>query len=251
MKLGDKMVKIQLFESPLYVDGSCDQHNTKCGGFAVIQAEWDDSHTRDDENIIACGARENTTNNEMELTGIYMAVKWIHGRGIEIPQEIRSDSQYAINCVTNWYKNWQKNGWKTSSGKPVQNRELIQKIVRLLEQHDNITFSHVKGHADDEWNEFADIVANDCRAAIENGVEIPDRDEFPDREEEGGENSPLHILHEIEIDDKYIIAVKTIDVEMIKNLKNMGFKSIEISGIWKENFGLNKGEYIEIICKRE
>lgn len=222
----------------LYTDGSC---SNQIGGYAVVLEglESKDEIPAKHNHLVKCGNKSNTTNNEMELMGIQVAVEFAKEITKADKIIILSDSEYSVKSCTIWYKNWQKNGWKTSSRKPVQNQELIKSIIRILEENPKIELQHVKGHNGDKWNEFADEMANQARQA------------FQETEEEGGENSPLHILHEIEIDDKYVIAAKTIDVEMIKNLNNMGFKSIEISGIWKENFGLNKGEYIEVICKRE
>lgn len=42
------------------------------------------------------------------------------------------DSQYAMNAVTKWLPGWKRNGWKTSAGKPVANRELVVGIDELM-----------------------------------------------------------------------------------------------------------------------
>ena len=52
---------------------------------------------------------------------------------------------YSINCITKWYKSWEKNNWKKSDGKPVDNLQLIQKIHYYYKLLD-ITFVHVKAH---------------------------------------------------------------------------------------------------------
>ena len=45
---------------------------------------------------------------------------------------IYSDSSYLVNCFQQgWHKNWVKNGWKTSQKKPVENRELWEKLLSL------------------------------------------------------------------------------------------------------------------------
>ena len=44
---------------------------------------------------------------------------------------------------------WKKNGWKTSSKKPVKNRELWIKVDQLNQYHD-ITWCWVKGTVDIE-----------------------------------------------------------------------------------------------------
>ena len=32
---------------------------------------------------------------------------------------IFTDSEYSLNSLTKWYKNWENNGWLTSTGNPV------------------------------------------------------------------------------------------------------------------------------------
>lgn len=59
---------------------------------------------------------------------------------------IVSDSMYAINCVTKWFKEWRKNNWITSLGKPVENRDLVQEIVQTIEARE-----HYGSHTDFKW----------------------------------------------------------------------------------------------------
>lgn len=84
---------------------------------------------------------------------------------------IFTDSKYAIDCVSNWYINWQKNGWVTAARKPVENKDLIQDIRELIENRDKsgkqTLFSWVKGHNNDPGNTAADKLAlNGARANI-------------------------------------------------------------------------------------
>ena len=59
---------------------------------------------------------------------------------------IYSDSSYLVNCFQQgWHKNWVKNGWKTSQKKPVENRELWEKLLSLSEGQ-TIEYYLVKGH---------------------------------------------------------------------------------------------------------
>jgi ribonuclease HI len=61
--------------------------------------------------------------------------------------EIYSDSMYCINSVTVWYKNWEKNGWKNAKNEDVKNKEIIQKILELIEErNNNCFFYYVKAH---------------------------------------------------------------------------------------------------------
>ena len=60
--------------------------------------------------------------------------------------EVFSDSSYVMNCFREkWYVGWLKNDWKTSSKKPVENRDLWEKLLALVNEH-QISFYRVKGH---------------------------------------------------------------------------------------------------------
>ena len=76
---------------------------------------------------------------------------------------IVTDSRYAIDCVTTWHVNWRKNGWKTSAGKAVENRDLVENILGRVEDRNAIgsqtNFEWVKGHANDPGNVAADQLA--------------------------------------------------------------------------------------------
>ncbi|CBZ51457.1 putative ribonuclease H [Neospora caninum Liverpool] len=50
-----------------------------------------------------------------------------------IDVRICTDSVYAVRCVTEWVSAWKANGWRTSAGTEVRNRDLIVKIHELLE----------------------------------------------------------------------------------------------------------------------
>jgi ribonuclease HI len=44
---------------------------------------------------------------------------------------IMSDSKYAIKCINEWIYKWCANGWKTSAGYEVANRDLIERMSEL------------------------------------------------------------------------------------------------------------------------
>jgi len=71
-----------------------------------------------------------------------------------------SDSTYAINCLTIWHKNWERNGWLTPLGPPVKNRELIQEILAKMKTKRFVRFQKVKAHSGDPYNTIADFAAN-------------------------------------------------------------------------------------------
>lgn len=100
------------------------------------------------------------TNQRAELTAVLRALE-------SIPDtqncELRTDSQYTINCVTSWYKNWMKNGWRNSKGEDVSNQDLIVAIRKKIDARDGraaeTKFVWVKGHGTDEGNIAADMLA--------------------------------------------------------------------------------------------
>lgn len=77
--------------------------------------------------------------------------------------QIVTDSNYAINCCEVWYKGWQKNGWKTTGGGPVLNKDLVVAIRELIDERDEngaaTEFQWIKGHSADLGNEAADKLA--------------------------------------------------------------------------------------------
>lgn len=125
------------------------------------------------------GSRQ--TNQRAELTAILRALE-IAPRHRDVT--IFTDSQYAINCVTQWFINWRRNNWMTSSQKPVENRDLVESILEKIEEREGLKvktlFEWVKGHNHDTWNEEADRLAvnganigvSEKKAAL--GQDIPD-----------------------------------------------------------------------------
>jgi ribonuclease HI len=72
---------------------------------------------------------------------------------------VQSDSAYVVNAHRQgWLGTWQRNGWRTSARKPVENQDLWQQLLAAEEQHE-ITWELVKGHAGHELNERADVLA--------------------------------------------------------------------------------------------
>ncbi len=100
------------------------------------------------------------TNQRAELTAVLRALQTA-GKGQSV--QIFTDSKYAISCVTEWYRGWIRNGWKTSLNEEVQNQDLIKAIRRLIDARDKATsktlFHWVRGHAGNAGNVAADQLA--------------------------------------------------------------------------------------------
>ncbi len=107
------------------------------------------------------GGKENhTTNNRMELTAAIGALSCIDLTLHPTPYILLlyTDSSYLINGITKWLESWIKNDWKTSTKKPVENKDLWQKLAALVKSK-GIEWIYVAGHAGAVGNERCDEIA--------------------------------------------------------------------------------------------
>lgn len=116
-----------------------------------------------------CRAEIGTTNQRMELIAAAEALEYLFHNEIAAPFDrviVYTDSAYLHNCVTQkWYINWQNNGWRNSKKEPVANRDLWERLVKYFEMPE-VEFVKVKGHADNEWNNYVDALAQGASANI-------------------------------------------------------------------------------------
>ena len=132
----------------IYTDGAC-SGNPGPGGWAVIIL------VNDEIKEMFFGSDKNTTNNQMELLAPIKAIQKFKKKS-EI--SIFTDSTYVRDGITTWIKKCEKNKWKTSSKKPVKNKELWKKLKNLSSKH-SIKWIWVKGHAQDKYNNLVDELA--------------------------------------------------------------------------------------------
>ncbi len=132
----------------IYIDGAC-SNNPGIGGWGVVILE------NDNDPIFLKGGENETTNNRMELTATIKALQ--HFKSSE-ELTLVTDSKYVKDGIQSWIANWKKNGWKTTSKKPVKNKELWLELDSEISKH-NINWEWVKGHAGDTYNEKADFLA--------------------------------------------------------------------------------------------
>jgi ribonuclease HI len=80
---------------------------------------------------------------------------------------IITDSQYLRNGITDWIRNWKRNGWKSSSGKPVKNADLWRRLDELVLKHE-VTWEWVPAHAGYRENEIVDALAKEAMGKSNN-----------------------------------------------------------------------------------
>ena len=142
----------------VYVDGACLKHGTPQAS-AGIGVFWSD---KNDLNCSKVVTGDKHTNQIAELQAATEAIKISTQEGFHSGLEIYTDSKYVINGITDWINEWKKNGWKNSSGEPVENRGHwlnLDAARNNYEQHGKIVWTHVRGHSGIHGNEEADRLA--------------------------------------------------------------------------------------------
>ena len=144
----------------VYTDGAC-SNNGRHGAAASYACVFPDRPA--DSFGSPLPAEENQTNQTAELYGLYQGA--LQAREFAWTEvTLFTDSMYSKNCLTTWYSKWKRNGWKTSEGKDVIHRVLLEKILGVLEQFESYTITHVPAHTGgtdehSKWNDVADRMA--------------------------------------------------------------------------------------------
>ncbi len=104
------------------------------------------------------GFDTDTTNNRMELLACIEALKNLK-ESCEV--SVHTDSAYLFNAYDKkWIESWKNRGWRKADKKPLENIDLWQTLDTLVANH-NVRFFKVKGHADNEYNNRADLLATE------------------------------------------------------------------------------------------
>lgn len=139
----------------MYTDGSC-RGNPGPGGYACLLL-YTDADGAIHEKVLTKGYK-NTTNNRMELLAVVSGLEALK-RPCKVT--VYSDSQYIVNALTKgWLDKWRENGWYKDARRKqkAKNQDLWQRYLLASEGH-IITYSWVKGHADNELNNRCDQLA--------------------------------------------------------------------------------------------
>lgn len=132
----------------IYCDGSC-LRNPGPGGYGCIVR-----YNGIEEKEFS-GGEPDTTNNRMELFGAIVGLE-----SLKSPCQVTviTDSQYLARGMAEWVDGWRNNGWVTSAGKSVLNRDLWERLIVLSAPHD-IKWVWVKGHGGHPLNARCDALA--------------------------------------------------------------------------------------------
>lgn len=137
-----------------YTDGSC-IGNPGPGGWGVH------IETPDGRVVEAGGGEIRTTNNRMELRAAIEALR-LTADSSEVT--VVTDSQYVRRGILEWVAGWQRNGWRTSTGKPVENQDLWRELAALAGPR--VDWQWTRGHAGTPGNERCDEIAGAFSSGI-------------------------------------------------------------------------------------
>lgn len=133
----------------IWTDGSSINYNGKWFGGCGVLLRY-----KNKEKEISEPFRD-FTNNMAELNSIIIGLQSLK---FKCKVKVLTDSNYSLQCVNSWIPKWYSNGWKTSKGEDVKNKDLIVKLYNLCQYHE-VDFIKVKAHSGIEDNERVDKLA--------------------------------------------------------------------------------------------
>lgn len=144
----------------LYTDGASSGNPGPGGYGAILQCAGLEKELS--------GGFARTTNNRMELMAVIVgleAIKWENAL-----VNVYSDSTYVVKAINEgWLENWERKAFKK-----VKNPDLWQRFLAVYRRH-RVTFTWVKGHADNPLNERCDRLAVAAGAgAVATGKILPE-----------------------------------------------------------------------------
>ncbi|KAK6062854.1 MYND finger [Seiridium cupressi] len=167
-----------------YVDGACPDNGREGprAGWAVVYGppnldEEGNSGTvsRRLESKGPFGDKMLATSNRAELRAAIAALRLCDWRSESFNSVvIATDSSYVVDGATSWSRGWVRNGWKTSMGENVKNKDLWELLLGEVEKWKDRGLGVELWKIPRELNKVADKAAK--KAANEETVELEFRD---------------------------------------------------------------------------
>lgn len=106
----------------------------------------------------AAGSLVEGTNNIGELLALLNALR-DHADVDDL--RIQADSMYAIDTYTKWMDGHARRNWKTSTGSPTKNVDILKSLIAARDDRrarglPDAVLEHVRGHAGHRLNSWAD-----------------------------------------------------------------------------------------------
>jgi len=134
----------------IFTDGAC-SGNPGLGGYGAIL-----KYGREIKEI--SGYERETTNNRMEMLAVIKALELLK-RPCKI--KVFTDSNYVVKGMTEWVTGWIERNWLNSQKKPVSNKDLWERLLKLSRLH-QIEWKWIRGHHGHPENERCDQLAKNA-----------------------------------------------------------------------------------------
>jgi ribonuclease HI len=135
--LPETPVEARAGEVLVWTDGAC-RRNPGPGGWAAILVPPDGGTP-----IELFGGDPQTTNNRMEYAAALEGLR-------ALPDGSRAcivtDSRLMLDSMTKWIHGWKRKGWRTASGDPVKNQDLVVALDAEIARHAEVRWHWVRGH---------------------------------------------------------------------------------------------------------
>jgi ribonuclease HI len=121
----------------VWTDGAC-CGNPGPGGWAAVLVPAGGG-----EPVDLTGGAEHTTNNRMEYTAALEGLRALPARSRVC---VVTDSRLMLDSMTKWIAGWKRRGWRTASGDPVKNQDLVTALEVEIARHAQVRWHWVRGH---------------------------------------------------------------------------------------------------------
>ena len=134
----------------IFTDGAC-SGNPGPGGYGAIL-----KYGREIKELSGCERK--TTNNRMEMMAIIKALARLK-RPCRV--KVITDSNYVVKGMSEWMAGWIERNWLTAQKRPVSNKDLWERLLKLSQLH-QIEWKWIRGHHGHPENERCDQLARDA-----------------------------------------------------------------------------------------
>jgi ribonuclease HI len=149
----------------VWTDGACTANGSTAAraGYGIFFGRGDPRNVAAPLSDDVNGAGQRQTNNRAEFVAVAEALRIVRRT---VPEwrsmcvVVHSDSTYVRKCVVDYLPRWRLNGFRTAQSKPVENKDLIEQLDKLMSDM-HVEIRYVKGHAGIEGNVEADLLAQE------------------------------------------------------------------------------------------
>lgn len=148
------------------VDGAC-SYNGRTQARASLGVYWGHNNVFNTGGVLSPADRQ--TNQVAELQACLRALKILDDVWLEHPAGnrlslvvIKSDSEYLVRGMTEWFPRWRDHCWVNPNGTPVVNRQYFEWINEYIQDWNNNGVSIKFWHVPRSMNQMADALAKDA-----------------------------------------------------------------------------------------